>query len=299
MEWKNRMKTKKTAEDVIMLLIAYSVLAIFALSTLLPFLNVLSKAISEDWAVVSGQVGIFPVGFQLGTMEYIVTSNEYLRSLWVSIVVTAIGTVIGLLVLAITAYPLSKKHVFGVKAIMVAFVFTMLFNGGMIPSYLLIKQIGLYDTIWAMILPGMMNVFNLMIIKNYYEGLPESIEESARVDGASNARILFKIIMPLSKPVYATIALFLAVYYWNNYMEPMLYINDTTLRPVQLYLRDIVLEQSDASSALGQTMGDRMNVSPEGIRSAAIIAATVPILAVYPFVQKYFVSGITIGSVKG
>lgn len=293
------MKTKRTVEDYVVLFIAYTALALFALSTLLPFLNVVSKAVSEDWAVVSGKVGVWPVGFQLGTMKFIVTSMEYLRSMGVSILVTAIGTVLGLLVLAVTAYPLSKKHVPGIKVIMLAFVFTMLFNGGMIPSYLLIKQIKLYDTIWAMILPGMINVFNLMIIKNYYEGLPDSIEESARVDGASNARILFKIIMPLAKPVYATITLFLAVYYWNNYMEPMLYINNTALQPVQLYLRAIVLEQSDASTALGQTLGDRMNISPEGIRSAAIVAATVPILAIYPFVQKYFVSGITIGSVKG
>lgn len=293
------MKTKKTVEDIVVLIVAYTALALFAVSTLLPFLNVISKAISEDWAVVSGQVGVWPVGFQLDTMKHIITSAEYLRSLLVSVLVTAIGTSVGLLVLAVTAYPLSKKHVLGIKAIMLIFVFTMLFNGGMIPSYLLIKQIKLYDTIWAMILPGMINVFNLMIIKNYYEGLPDSIEESARVDGASNARILFEIVMPLSKPVYATIALFMAVYYWNNYMEPMLYINNTALRPVQLYLRDIVLAQSDASSALGQTLGSRMNISPEGFRSAAIVAATVPILAIYPFVQKYFVSGITIGSVKG
>lgn len=293
------MKTKKTAEDILILIIAYLTLALFAVSTLLPFLNVVSKAISVDWAVVSGKVGIIPVGFQLDTLKYIITSSEYLRSLLVSVTVTAIGTTLGLLVLGMTAYPLSKRNIFGIRGIMKLFVFTMLFNGGMIPTYLLIKQIHLYNTIWAMILPGMINVFNLMIIKNYYEGLPDSIEESARVDGASNPYILFKIIMPLSKPVYATIALFMAVFYWNNYIEPMLYINSTNLRPVQLYLRDIVLEQSDASSALGQTVGDKMNVSPEGFRAAAIIAATIPILAMYPFVQKYFVSGITIGSVKG
>lgn len=171
-------------------------------------LNVISKAISEDWAVVSGKVGIIPVGFQLDTLKYIITSSEYLRSLLVSVTVPAIGTTLGLLVLGMTAYPLSK-------------------------------------------------------------------------------------------PVYATIALFMAVFYWNSYIEPMLYINSTNLRPVQLYLRDIVPEQSNASSALGQTVGDKMNVSPEGFREAAIIAATIPILAMYPFVQKYFLSGITIGSVRG
>ena len=293
------MKTKKTAEDILVLAISFLTLVLFALATLLPFLNVISKAISEDWAVVSGKVGIWPVGFQLGTLKYIITGREYLNSLVVSVFMTIVGTVLGVLVLAVTAYPLSKRNIFGIKGIMVAFVFTMLFNGGMIPTYLLIKQIHLYNTLWAVILPGTINVFNLMIVKNYYEGLPESMEEAAKVDGASNAYILFKIIMPLSKPVYATIALFFAVYYWNSYVEPMLYINSTNLRPVQLFLRDIVMEQSDASSALGQTMGSRMDVSPEGIRSAAIIAATVPILAMYPFVQKYFVSGITIGSVKG
>ncbi len=293
------MKTKKTAEDILVLAISFLTLVLFALATLLPFLNVISKAISEDWAVVSGKVGIWPVGFQLDTLKYIITGKEYLNSIVVSVFMTIVGTVLGVLVLAVTAYPLSKRNIFGIKGIMVAFVFTMLFNGGMIPTYLLIKQIHLYNTLWAVILPGTINVFNLMIVKNYYEGLPESMEEAAKVDGASNAYILFKIIMPLSKPVYATIALFFAVYYWNSYVEPMLYINSTNLRPVQLFLRDIVMEQSDASSALGQTMGSRMNVSPEGIRSAAIIAATVPILAMYPFVQKYFVSGITIGSVKG
>lgn len=293
------MKTKKTSEDVLVCAFAYTILTLFAVSTLLPFLNVVSKAVSEDWAVISGKVGIWPIGFQLETMKYIITSREYLSSLGVSVFVTAIGTGIGLFVLAITAFPLSKRKLFGIKPIMLLFVFTMLFNGGMIPSYLLIKQIHLYNTVWAMILPSMINVFNLMIIKNYYENLPDSIEESAKIDGATNAYILFKIIMPLSVPVYATIALFMAVFYWNSYIEPMLYINDNSLMPIQIYLRNIVLDQGDSSTILSQTVGDRMNVAPDGLRSASILASTVPILAMYPFVQKYFIKGITIGSVKG
>lgn len=288
------MKYKHTAEDKFVDITSYTVVGLFALATIIPFLNIIAKAVSEEWAVVSGKVGLWPVGFQLETMQYVLTSSAFPKAFLVSLIITFAGTFISMFVMAMTAYPLSKKHLWGIKPVIVVFVFTMLFHGGMIPSYLLIKNIHLYNTLWAVILPGVINVFNLIIIKNYYESMPESIEESARIDGASNVRIFFRIIAPLSVPVYATITLFTMVAYWNNYMSPMLYINEPGLKPLQLYLRDLIVQQNEM-----QTADDLLNVTPEGVKAATIIAATVPILLVYPFLQKYFIKGIMVGSVKG
>jgi len=277
---------------------SYALLTLFAISTILPFLNIIAKAISEDWAVISGKVSILPVGFQLDNIKYVITSRQFLNSFLISVIITVAGTFLALLMTGIAAYPLSKKHLPGIKAVLILYVFTMFFSGGMIPNYLLIKNLGLYNTLWSIILPGMISVFNMLIIKNYYESLPESLEESAKIDGASNTLILFKIIIPLSLPVFATITLFAAVTHWNDYFGPMLYINKTSLKPLQLYLRDVVMEVND-TTATAKSDDFLMHVAPEGVRAATIIASTVPILCVYPYLQKYFIKGILIGSVKG
>jgi len=286
----------KTASDKVLDAVIYVCLILLALSTLLPFVNVISKSVSEEWAVVSGKVGLLPVGFQLDTLKYVITTHEFIRAFEISIIVTLIGTLLSLVSTAVTAYPLSKKHLPGVKWMLVLFVFTMLFNGGIIPNYLLMRQLGLINDLWSLVLPALISVFNMLVIKNYYESLPESLEESAKMDGANHITVLVRIIVPLSGPVLATIALFYAVYYWNDFFHPMLYLNSPSLRTLQLYLRDIVMEVN----APGQkTMDELMNVSPEGVRSATIVASTVPILLVYPFLQKYFIKGVLIGSVKG
>lgn len=292
------MKIRKTAEDVFIDVLSYAVMGLFALITLIPFLNIIAKTFSEDWAVVSGKVGILPMGFQLDSLNYVITSSRFLSSFMVSVIITAAGTALSILLICVTAYPLSKKKLWGVKGVMILYVFTMMFSGGMIPNYLLIKNLGIYNTLWSVILPGMINVFNLMIVKNYFESIPESIEESAMMDGASYTRVLFTIVLPLAVPTIATITLFTAVSYWNNYMGPMLYINEPGLKPLQLYLREIILEQSDMVLS-SQSAEDQLNISSEGVRSATIIASTLPILVVYPFIQKYFIKGIMIGSVKG
>jgi len=183
----------------------------------------------------------------------------------------------------------------GMKFILLIFVFTMFFGGGMIPNYLLIKDLHMLNTRSSIIIPSLINVFHMLIIKNYYESLPESLEESAKLDGANNFTILFKIIVPLSIPVYASITVFTTVMQWNNYIGPMLYINSPALKTLPLYLRDLISEARDILNAT-----DKLNsVSPEGITSAAIVASTVPILLIYPFLQKYFIKGMLIGSVKG
>jgi putative aldouronate transport system permease protein len=276
----------------------YIILIVMGLATLLPFANVLSKSISEEWAIVSGKVGIIPVGFQLDTLHYVATSGQFLHSLLISALITVIGTLSSLLITALTAYPLSKRELPGMGVLIVLFIFTMMFNGGIIPNYLLIRQLGLINNLGALILPAVISVFNLLVIKSYFENLPSSLEESAKLEGARNYTILFRIILPLSGPVLATIGLFYAVYFWNDYFNPMLYINSSSLKPLQLYLQDIVMN-ADTSSALNKSADDMMNVPAEGIRSATVIASTIPILLVYPFLQKYFIKGVLIGSVKG
>jgi len=289
---------RKTIKDYALDGTIYTLLILMGLMTLLPFANVLSKSFSEEWAIVSGKVGIFPVGFQFDTMAFVVTSSQFLRSLGISVLVTVIGTLASLLVTALTAYPLSKRELPGIGGLIVLFIFTMMFNGGIIPNYLLIRELGLINHLGSLILPALVSVFNLLVIKSYFESLPPSLEESAKIEGARNLTILFRIILPLSGPVLATIGLFYAVYFWNDYFNPMLYINSTSLKPLQLYLQDIVMN-ADTSSALDKSADDLMNVPAEGVRAATVIASTLPILLVYPFLQKYFIKGVLIGSVKG
>ncbi|BFT69874.1 carbohydrate ABC transporter permease [Paenibacillus sp. P36] len=289
---------KKTIGDRSLDFFIYLVLIICGLATLLPLANILSKAISDESAVVSGKVGIIPIGFQLDTMKYVVSSSQFLHSIGISLLITVVGTFLAILITALTAYPLSKRHLPGISLIMLLFIFTMMFNGGIIPNYLLMKQLHLINNLWSIMLPALISVFNMLVIKSYYESLPEALEESAKMDGARNFTILFRIIIPLSVPVIATIALFYAVYFWNDYFHPMLYINDAGLKPLQLYLRDIVMD-ADSSSAMNKSVDDMMNVSPEGIRAATVIASIIPMLLVYPYLQKHFVKGVLIGSVKG
>ncbi|THF76562.1 carbohydrate ABC transporter permease [Cohnella fermenti] len=275
----------------------YLVLIAMGLITLLPFANVVSKSVSEEWAIVSGKVGLYPIGFQLDTLRYVVTNSQFLHSLWISALVTVIGTLASLVVTAMTAYPLSKRELPGMGVIIVLFIFTMMFNGGIIPNYLLVRELNLIDHLGALVLPALVSVFNMLVIKSYFESLPASLEESAKLEGARNFTILFRIVLPLSGPVLATIGLFYAVYYWNDYFNPMIYINSTSLKPLQLYLQDIVMNAD--TSSLNRSAEELMNVPAEGVRAATVIASTIPILLVYPFLQKYFIKGVLIGSVKG
>ncbi|AIQ40782.1 carbohydrate ABC transporter permease [Paenibacillus sp. FSL R7-0297] len=290
--------TKRTKGDRLLDIFVYLFLITLGVMMLLPLVNVLSKSVSEEWAITSGKVGILPVGFQLDTLREVISSSMFIRAFSVSVGVTVVGTLISILMTALTAYPLSKRNLPGISFFMVLFIFTMLFSGGLIPNYLLMRQLHLINNLWVLILPGMISVFNMLVIKSYYESLPEALEESARIDGAKTYTILFRIILPLSMPVIATIALFYAVGYWNDYFGPMIYINDTALKTLQLYLQDVVMDAS-AANAVNKSVDDLMNMSPEGIRAATVVASTVPILFVYPFLQKYFIKGVLIGSVKG
>lgn len=286
---------RRTSDEIGVEVFSFFFLLLLAVVTLIPFMHVISKAFSAEWAVISGRVGILPVGFQMDSIKLVVRSREFLVAFGNSALITVVGTLCTLLITAMTAYPLSKKNLPGMKGILLLFVFTMYFSGGMIPTYLVMKQLNLLNTRAILIVGALINVFHLLIVKNYYEGLPESIEESAKLDGANNFIILFRIVMPLSIPVYASIAVFTSVMQWNNYLSAMLYINSPSLKTLPLYLRDLITEAQDVVNMANDTG----NVSPDGVIAAAIVASTVPILCIYPFMQKYFIKGMTIGSVKG
>lgn len=273
------------------------VLAVLGLLSLIPFLHVVAKSVSDDAAVIAGKVGLYPIGFQTHSYQYVLFESGFFQSLGVTVFVTVVGTFLSLLITVMAAYPLSKPRFRGRKFILLLYVFSMLFYGGIVPSYMLMKALNLLDTIWSMIIPFLVVPFNLLVVKTFFEQLPESIEESAEIDGATNWRILRSIVLPISLPVLATIGLFYAVGYWNNYFHPLLFISSVDLKPLQLYLMDMITSSSENLSKL--SIEDSMNLTPESVRAATIVVSIVPILIVYPFLQKYFVQGMTIGSVKG
>ena len=199
------------------------------------------------------------------------------------------------------AYPLSKTRLEGRKWFLLYFVFAMIFNGGLIPTYLVMQKLKLVNNFWVMILPAVVNVYNMLIMKNFFESLPDSIEESAKIDGASTFTILGRIVIPLAKPVIATISLFFAVAHWNSYYNAMIYITKVDLKPLQLYLKELVSSTKDVleQSGYNPDLDGMYNSSPEAVQAASIVAATMPIIIVYPFLQKYFVKGVLVGSVKG
>ncbi|WP_168120229.1 carbohydrate ABC transporter permease [Paenibacillus sp. HB172176] len=289
---------RKPISEMIYTTIAYLALIVSGMLCLFPFLNVLSKSLSPNWAIISGKVGLLPVDMTFENVRFVVQDHLFQNAFLISVFVTVAGTLGAVVLTAVSAYPLSKKNLPGIKFVLLLYIFTMLFNGGMIPNYLLIKNLGLMDNLSSLILPALINVFNLLLMKNYYESLPESLEESAKLDGASNLLIVLRIIIPISAPVFATISLFYAVAFWSDWFHPMLYLNDPALKPLQLYLRDIIIQASD-ENLLNADIDSLLNLSPEGIRNATIIVSTIPILLVYPMLQKYFIKGILIGSVKG
>ncbi len=293
----------RTAKDYIISCLSYVIMTVFALLTLLPFVNIIAKSMSGTSAVISGQVFLWPVDFTVDTFRFILKEGTFFSAFGVSVVVTLVGTVCALVITATTAYPLSRSGFRGRKLFLYLWIFVMLFNGGMIPNYLLYKSLNLTNTLGALILPGMVSVFNMLIIKNYFETLPDSLEEAARIDGANNLRVLAQIILPVSLPMLATISLFYAVGYWNEYFNARLYISDPKVKPLQLYLYELITQSlravEEGIDAQSTAVEDRMNVTPDSVRSAAILLSTVPILLVYPYLQRYFISGIVIGSVKG
>lgn len=299
------MVEKRTHAFYVIEALKYLVMIAFGLMTLLPFINLIAKSFSGEAPVIAGRVTFWPLSPTLQTYRFVLKGNTFLNAFRVSALITVVGSLSAVVVTSMTAYPLSHANFRGRKGFLYLWMFIMLFNGGMIPNYMLYRTLGLMDKLPVLVLPGLISVYNMLLIKNYFETLPDSLEEAARIDGASNLRVLFQIILPISLPMLATITLFYAVGYWNDYFTARLYISTQAKRPLQLYLYDMInnalqIQNQGADGSTGSiTADDVMNLTAETVRAAAITLSTLPILLVYPFLQRYFVSGIVVGSVKG
>ncbi len=266
---------------------------------LYPFWHVIMLSFSSLEASIRGGAFFWPKGFNLDTYEAVFKNPLIYSGYLTSIIVTVIGTALGTLLTAMLAYPLSKKTLRGGRVISLLVLFTMIFGAGMIPNFLLIRTLGIFNTTAALILPGLISAYNCIIMRSFFLGLPASLEESARIDGATDLRIFFSIVLPLSKAVLATIALFLAVGYWNDFFSTILYITDTDKWSLQAVLRFMLTNTQEAMQQAGVNVVAQTNTTAETIKAAAIVISTIPILCVYPFVQKHFVKGVLIGGVKG
>ncbi|WP_025721737.1 carbohydrate ABC transporter permease [Paenibacillus polymyxa] len=279
--------------------IVTTVLVVVAvLLCLAPFIHILSISFSSNRAITSGEVTLFPVEFNLKAYGKVFSDMSMIRSLGFTVMLTVITTVLSMLMTIIAAYPLTKKHLRGRKTIMFIIVVTMFFSGGIIPEYILVRDLHLLNNMWSLILPGLISPFYLIILISFFNGIPESLGEAAEIDGSSQFGTLIRIVLPLSLPVLATLSLFYGVGRWNGFQDTLMYIQNPDLFPLQLKLYQMI--QNNMVSELTRLEGaSGARITPEGLKAASVIFATVPILLVYPWLQRYFVSGVMVGAVKG
>lgn len=282
--------------------VIYLILGLFALSVVFAFEHLLSLSFSPSYVATKGGLHLVPVDATLDNYKKVLESKYIWMGYKNTLIRTVIGTSVQLLVTAMGAYALSKKF-FPHRSIWTfMIVFTMFFSGGLIPTYILVVGLGLTNTYASMILPGLVSAFNLVIMRNYFMSLPEEVEESCMIDGAGRFRIFFQIVLPLSKPILATVALWLAVGHWNAWFDVLIYITDDKMFTLQIVLRRIIISGTQQMLDLNissEVLASQIQSSPEGVKAAAIFVATLPILCAYPFIQRYFVKGIMIGSLKG
>jgi putative aldouronate transport system permease protein len=286
-------RTKNKIFDITVLVLT----ALAVLICIIPFLYIISVSLSSNSAIVSQKVTIYPIDFNLNTYKQIFQDSSMIHSLFYTIILTVSSTLLSMIFTICAAYPLTKKRLKGRNFFLLLIIVTMYFTGGLIPDYILVKNLHLLDTTWSLILPGLISVYNMIILKTFFTSIPESLEESAALDGCTDIGILFKIVLPLSTPVLATLSLFYAVGRWNGFMDALFYISKPELYPIQLKLYNII--SISQSLDVQQAENLQSNMTPEALKAASVMFATIPILLVYPWLQKYFVSGVMIGAVKG
>ncbi|MCH5212518.1 MAG: carbohydrate ABC transporter permease [Oscillospiraceae bacterium] len=295
---------RKTLGDIIMDVVVYVILTILAILMVIPFIYVVAASFSDEVFMAKTPMFLLPMKFTGSGVENHfsaaayetvftgTTSKQVIRSLFVSIGITVIGTMINLFFTATMAYGLSRKTLIGKKFMLNIVLFTMVFGGGMIPTFLLVRNLGMYDTYASLIIPGAISAYNMLIVRNFFIELPQGLEEAASIDGCTDIGIFVKIALPLSLPCLATFGLFYAVGHWNGYMTALLYLNDAKKYPFQLVLRNIITQ-----TAQDQIEGQEL--PEETLKMAVIVIGTVPILCVYPFLQKHFAAGVMVGAIKG
>ena len=291
----NKINIGSRAFDVFLIVFMIIVSIIF----LYPFLNVIATSLSSNRMITTGQVTFFPKEFHLDGYKALFKDENILGAYWNTIVI-AVGTMIVSLVLnSLMAYVMMAPEFVLRKPLSIILLITMFFSGGTVPTYLLIQNMGLYDSWWSLILPNAVSAYNIFIYRSFYQGISPEIREAARIDGASEFQILTKIYVPLSKALYATFGLFSVVGVWNSYYEALLYIKDPAKQPIQMLLRKIVFTSGTANMSDAQQMISNGNLNSLNIQYACVIATIGPILLVYPFIQKYFAQGVQVGAVKG
>jgi len=296
-------KMKQSKEDVIFSCVTYSLAIIILLIVLYPLIFVLSASFSNPLSLVKGKVWLLPVGFSLDAYKNVLSNANIVMGYKNTIIYTVVGTAVNIIMTIAGAYPLSRKDFRGRNFIVMFFTFTMFFSGGMIPTYLLIKKLHLYNNFWVMILPSAISMWNLLIMRNYFQNsVPEEIIEAASVDGCTNVGTLIRIVLPVSKAIVAVMVIFYVVGHWNAYFNALLYLNDRAKYPLQVVLRDILiagrggLDGKDPSK-LVDSVNDLLIF--ETLKYAIIVVASIPVLILYPMLQKYFIQGVMLGSVKG
>ena len=275
--------------DLLILLIMLLVIVV----CLYPLVYVLSMSISDPLAAARREVWLLPKGFSVSSYQIIFENQQVWRSYYNTIYYTVFGTIINVVMTIILAYPLSRRNFFLRNPISIMVTFTMFFGGGLVPSFILINQLGLYNTRWAILIPSAISAYNMIIAKTFFQSIPESLIESAKLDGASDLRILFSIVFPLSMPIISVLVLYYAVGHWNSYFPALLYLNDADLQPLQLYLRRILIENTGELSGDMAISVDK-SLAAMQLKYSIIIVSTLPILCIYPFLQKYFVKGVMI-----
>ncbi|WP_409341980.1 carbohydrate ABC transporter permease [Paenibacillus sp. MBLB4367] len=284
----------KGIEDRLFNALVVVILLLSAVAALFPLLYVLSVSLTPFSEVLkNGGFLLIPKSITFDAYHKLLTESNIPDAFWVTIIITVGGTICNLLVTALMAYPLSRKQLPGRSLFLLMVVFTMLFSGGIIPTYLTVKSVGLLNSLWAMIIPSLVWSFNVLIMKSFYENLPEELFESARIDGAKEFRILWSLVVPLSVPVTLTVGLFYAVGHWNEFFQAILYVTDRTMFPLQVVVREILIQTQ-------QPLENAENMTPtETLQMASVVLASLPIIAVYPFIQKHFTKGMLLGSIKG
>ncbi len=285
----------KTIERISMV-----VLGIAALLCILPVVNVFATAFSSAQAVDSGVVGLWPVEFSTESFMLLLEGTMAVRATWNSVVITVVGTIICMVMTILAAYPLSKPYFVGNKFFTKMIVFTMLFSGGMIPTYIVVQKLGLIDSYWSLWLTGAINTYNMIVMRTFFNNIPTELEEAAIIDGCGELKLLARIYLPLSKPVLATLTLFYGVTHWNTFMNAMLYINSPEKQNLSVLVQQMIKSMNVLTTELATANPqDLQAITSSGLRAAGVVVMVIPMLLIYPFLQKYFVKGMMLGAVKG
>jgi multiple sugar transport system permease protein/putative aldouronate transport system permease protein len=274
----------------------YALLTLVSLTMLIPFLHILAGSFSSGSAIMQGKVTIFPSDFTFLNYKVVLNDIAIWQSYGVTILITVGGTLLNLVFTCLMAYGLSKRELRGRSFILLLVLFTMIFQAPLIPGYLVVKSLGMLNTLWALVIPGLISAFNLIIMISFFQGIPDSLTEAAKMDGCNDYRTLWSVVLPLSLPSLSTIGLFYAVAHWNGYFNAIMFLRDPKLYPLQVKLRKLLVE-SDAEGMLQSAAVTVQSI--EGIKMASIMVATIPILIIYPMIQKHFVKGSMLGSIKG